>query len=210
MSSESDSPTPSSAEIGGEPLQPASAGVGPFVQRDYWAVIDECRSAPSALIAFVRDHFVELPPPSLVVFERCDGDGTLELEDELDIRILLAGPARVRVVHLDACSVTFATIAGHPEAGRITFGAYRGDDGRVIFHIRSRARASTAANYVGFLFGGDPMQTSTWTDFVTNVALSCGAGVADCVHAETTVIDADAVEPGDEAMDAPTFIARAD
>jgi hypothetical protein len=161
-------------------------------------------------MTFVRDHFVELPPPSLVVFERCDGDGTLEPGDELDIRILLAGAARVRVVHLDACSVTLATMAGHPEAGRITFGAYRSDDGRVIFHIRSRARASTAANYVGFLFGGDPMQTSTWTDFVTNVALTRGVGVAGCVHADTIVIDPDAVEPGDEAMDAPTFIARAD
>src|SRR5688572_29087668 len=76
VSIESDSPTPSSARIGGESLQPASTGVGPFVQRDYWAVIDECRSTPSELMTFVRDRFVELPPPSLVVFERCDGDGT--------------------------------------------------------------------------------------------------------------------------------------
>jgi hypothetical protein len=191
-------------------LQPASAGVGPFVQRDYWALIDACRSKPSEVLAFVREHFVELPPASIVVFERSDGDGTLELGDELDIRILLAGAARVRVVHLDACSLTLATIAGHPEAGRITFGAYRADDGRVIFHIRSRARASSAANYLGFLFGGDPMQTSTWTDFVTNVALTCGSGVAECVHADTNVIESGAVEPGDESMDCPTFIARGD
>ena len=199
-----------SGDAGEAALQPASAGIGPFVQRDYWAVIDRCRRTPSELMTLVRSRFAEFPPPSIVVFERCDGDGTLEPGDELDIRIRLAGAARVRVVHLDACSVTLATIAGHPEAGRITFGAYRSDDGRVIFHIRSRARASTAANYVGFLFGGDPMQTSTWTDFVTNVALTCGAGVAGSVHADTTVIDPDGVEPGDETMDAPTFIARAD
>jgi hypothetical protein len=192
------------------PLQPASEGVGPFVERDYWAVIEDCRCSPADVLTRVREHFVELPPPSIVIFERCDGDGTLELGDELDIDILLAGDAKVRVVHVDACSITLATIAGHPEAGRITFGAYRADDGRVIFHIRSRARASTAANLVGFLFGGDPMQTSTWTDFVTNVALSCGTGVAGSVHADTRTIDPEALEPGDLRMDCPTFVARGD
>jgi hypothetical protein len=185
-------------------------GVGPFIQRDYWAVIAECTCTPSQLMEVVRRRFLELPPPSIVVFERCDGDGELELGDELDIRIRLAGNARVRVVHRDACSITLGTLVGHPEAGRITFGAYRNDDGQVLFHIRSRARASTRANYLGFLFGGDPMQTSTWTDFVANVALTCGAGVEGAVRADTRIIEPDQVEPADETMDGPTFIARAD
>jgi hypothetical protein len=116
----------------------------------------------------------------------------------------------VRVVHVAACSITLATLAGHPEAGRITFGAYRNADGQVIFHIRSRARASTRANYLGFLFGGDPMQTATWTDFVTNVGLTFGAGVEGLVHADTKVIDGDEVQPADETMDGPTFTAQAD
>ena len=57
-------------------------------------------------------------------------------------------------------------LTGHPEAGRITFGAYRTVDGDVVFHIRSRACSSSLFNYLGFLVGGDPMQTATWTDFV--------------------------------------------
>lgn len=173
-------------------------------------MIRECRCRPTQLIELVRTRFRELPPAAIVVFERCNGDGELQLGDELDIRIRLAGDARVRVVHCDACSITLATLIGHPEAGRITFGAYRNDRGQVIFHIRSRARASTRANYLGFLFGGDPMQTATWTDFVSNVAMTCGGGVEGVVHADTAVIDAEHTEPADEAPDAPTFLARGD
>ncbi len=193
-----------------DPLQPASSGAGPMLQRDYWAVIDGCRCKPSEVMGIVARQFSELPPPELVVFERCGGPGTLELGDELDITIRMAGAARVRVVHQDVCSLTLATLIGHPEAGRITFGAYRAEDDRVIFHIRSRARASSQGNYLGFLFGGDPMQTSTWTDFVNNVALTCGAGVTSDVRAETRTLEDHEVLPGDEAMDCPTFTARAD
>ena len=193
-----------------DPIQPASAGVGPLIQRDYWAVIAGCSYKPSQVIELVRTRFLELPPPAIVVFERFDGDGELDVGDELDIRIRLAGDARVRVVHRDACSITLATLAGHPEAGRITFGAYRNDRGQVLFHIRSRACSSTRTNYLAFLFGGDPMQTSTWTDFVTNVALTCGTGVEGVVHADTTIIEADQLAPADDSMDAPTFVAQAD
>ena len=191
-------------------IQPVSAGVGPLLQRDYWAVIAHCSCRPSQMMELVCARFLELPPPAIVVFERCDGDGELEVGDELDISIRLRGSARVRVVHRDACSITLATLAGHPEAGRITFGAYRNDSDQVLFHIRSRARASTRANYLGFLFGGDPMQTATWTDFVANVARTCGAGVESVVHAGTTIVEPDSLEPGDETMDLPTFVARAD
>ena len=99
---------------------------------------------------------------------------------------------------------------GHPEAGRITFGSYRNDAGDVIFHIRSRARSSSIFTYVGFLVGGDPMQTESWTVFVNNVAVACGTGVEGEVHAETRVVPKEEWEPADESMDAPTFVALAD
>jgi hypothetical protein len=200
-----------SAQDARDELQPASTGVGPLMQRDYWAVIARSRCRPTQVMALVASRFPELPPPDVVVFERDrDGDNSLDIGDELNIQIRLAGPARVRVVHTCPCSITFATLAGHPEAGRITFGSYRNADGDVIFHIRSRARSSSLFNYLGFLAGGDPMQTTTWTDFVNNVAVTCGNGVAGEVHAETHTIDADQVEPADDTMDAPTFVAEAD
>jgi hypothetical protein len=194
-------------------LQPPSAGAGPLIQRDYWAVIDGCRTRPSEVIRLVSTKFPELPPPEVVVFERdADGGptGTLEVGDELDIRIRMAGDARVRVVHTAPCSITLATLKGHPEAGRITFGAYRNADNDVVFHIRSRAASGSLYQRLGFLVGGDPMQTTTWTDFVNNVAVTCGGGVKGEVHADTRILAEGDVEPGDEALDCPTFIAEAD
>lgn len=189
-------------------LQPATGGVGPLLQRDYWAVIDRCRYQPGQVMGLVAARFVEFPPSDLVRFRRSDGvDRPLEVGDELDIDIRLAGACRVRVIHRDACSLTFATLEGHPEAGRITFGAYRNERGDVVFHIRSRVRSSSRVSYAGFRSAGDPMQTGTWTDFVNNVAITCGAGVIGFVHADTVRLDPRGLDDGDLAMDRPTFLA---
>jgi hypothetical protein len=192
-------------------LQSAADGSGPLLQRDYWAVIENCRCRPSEVITTVASRFPQFPPGDVVVFEPvADESSALAVGDELDIEIRLAGPARVRVVHTCPCSITLATMKGHPEAGRITFGAYRNDAGAVVFHIRSRARSRSFTTYLGFLVGGEPMQTETWTAFVNAVALTCGDGVAGEIHAETTTLDANALEPGDASLDCPTFIAESD
>ena len=78
----------------------------------------------------VKSHFCELPPASLVQFIAPCG---VARDAELDIRIVPGQACRVRVLHEDAQSITFGTLAGHPEAGRITFGAYRNAAGDVIF-----------------------------------------------------------------------------
>ena len=121
-------------------LLPATEGAGPLLQRDYWAVFAGCTLTPSDVIARVRERFCELPPDALVRFDAPDGVG---IDAELDIRIKPAQSCRVRVIHEDANSFTLGTLVGHPEAGRITFGAYRNPAGEVVFHIRSRARSSS-------------------------------------------------------------------
>lgn len=194
----------------GRGLQPASRGVGPLYQRDYWAVIDRCRCRPSEIIALVAARFPEFPPVDTVTFRRSDDRMPLDVGEELDIEIRMAGTCAVRVIHKDACSLTLGTLEGHPEAGRITFGAYRNDRDDVIFHIRSRARSKSLTHYLGFLSGGDPMQTTTWTDFVNSVALTCGEGVIGFVYADTRQLHAGSLDEGDEAMDRPTFLAQAD
>lgn len=191
-------------------MQPASSGVGRLYQRDYWAVIDRCRCRPSDVIALVAARFPEFPPVDTVTFRRSDDSVPLDVGEELDITIRMAGACAVRVIHKDACSLTLGTLAGHPEAGRITFGAYRNDRDDVIFHIRSRARSKSLAHYLGFMTGGDPMQTTTWTDFVNSVALTCGEGVIGFVYADTRQLDPGELDEGDEAMDRPTFLAQAD
>jgi hypothetical protein len=186
-------------------LLPASQGVGPLLQRDYWAVLTSLSLRPSELVAFVRAHFCEFPPPALVAF---DAPGGLAKGAELSIRILPAQACAVRVIHEDAQSFTLGTVDGHPEAGRITFGAYRNPRGAVIFHIRSRARSATTTQRLGFLAIGDAMQTNTWTDFITNVAAATGARIDGVIHADTEVVEP--VPEDDGPLELPTYLAVGD
>lgn len=188
-----------------EGLTPAAQGKGPLLQRDYWAVFRACSLPASEVAQLVRERFVEFPPEELVVFRRADGrSGALDVDDELEITIRMSGTTAVRVVHTDANSMTLCTVEGHPEAGRITFGAYPNEHGDVIFHIRSRARSSSSMQYAGFITLGEAMQTNTWTDFIDCLAHTVADGIIGAIQVETQEID------DDESIDAPTFIARGD
>lgn len=189
-----------------EGLLLASQGSGPLLQRDYWGVIRNSRASAPEIARMLARDFHQFAPEELVQFDRIDGaDEALEPGVDLEVQIRMAGACRVRVVHKDRNSITLATLAGHPEAGRITFGAYPNEAGDVIFHIRSRARSSSSVKYAGFLAVGEPMQTNTWTDFVDRVAHTVGDGVLGVIHAETTEI---ADEPDDpESICSPTFVA---
>jgi len=182
-----------------ESLLPATRGAGPLLQRDYWAIFADCEMKPSEIMAHVKSRFCELPPRALVTFVAPDG---MSRGAELDISIRPAQSCRVRVIHEDAQSVTLATLEGHPEAGRITFGAYRNPAGAVIFHIRSRARSATASKRVGFLAIGEAMQTNTWTDFITNTAAAVGARILDAIRAETKEVHESSE---DDSLQSPTF-----
>lgn len=189
-------------------LKPATDGTGPLLQRDYWAVVAGSRLGPREVVKLVAEKFPEFPPPQLVQFRLADGcEGPLDIGDELDIDIRLAGKCAVRVVHRDANSITLGTLDGHPEAGRITFGAYRNERGDVVFHIRSRARASKLTRYLEFLAGGDPMQTNTWVDFIDALSQTAGSGVVDGIRVEQAEVDD---EDADADPASPTFIARGD
>lgn len=194
-----------------EGLQLPQEGAGPLLQRDYWAVIRHCHHRPTDIMDWVARRFDELAPAELCVFEREDAarEGTaLEPGDLLRVRIHGAGTFRVRVIHKDRQSLTLATLPGHPEAGRITFGAYRNDYGDVLFHIRSHARSGSPIHYWGFVTAGEAMQTNTWTEFVLRVAASTGEGVVGVIHADTRVLRE---EPeGGDVMSGPTFLARGD
>lgn len=177
-------------------------GSGPLLQRDYWAVIDQSRLSPPELAGLLARDFCTFAPEELVRFDR-EIPGDLRVGEEIGVNIRMAGECRVRVLHRDENSLTLGTLQGHPEAGRITFGSYRNNQGDVVFHIRSRARASSPAIYAGYMTAGEPMQTNTWTDFIDRVAHTVGAGVKGVIHVETNEID-DAVDgPGCECT--PTF-----
>jgi Domain of unknown function (DUF1990) len=186
-------------------LSPAGRGVGPLLQRDYWARLRGANLRPSQIAAELKRHFASFAPAHLAAFAP-KVPRALRVGDEMNIHIAGAGDCCVRVVHCDEQSVTLATVKGHPEAGRITFGAYRDVDGAVIFHIRSRARSDSTLRRLGFVLLGEAMQTNTWTDFVSRVAALCGGEVDGGVHVETKSIE----DREDGAIDQPTFLARGD
>lgn len=186
-------------------VQLAADGTGPLLQRDYWAVIRGCRIHPADVIRVVREQFAEFAPQELAHFRfGTDSDDSICEGSVMDVKIRMVPEARVRVVHQSDCSITIATLRGHPEAGKITFGAYPNGNGDVVFHIRSRARAASPAMLVGFLTGGDPMQTNTWSEFVDRVAHSVGDGVIRQIHAEKKKVQDEAL---DAELAAPTLIA---
>lgn len=192
---------------------PAALGAGPLLQRDYWAVIRDCRMPPSGVVREVARNFPAFAPVDSVRFACLTNEGRpgplreLQPGDRLSVHIRMAGDFEVRVLHRDVASFTLATVVGHPEAGRITFGAYRNGRGDVIFHIRSRARSGSRFQRAGFLTLGESMQTECWTDFISAVAATVGNGVRGWVHAETITMRRDET---DESVRGPTFIARAD
>lgn len=190
-------------------LIPATEGTGALLQRDYWAVLAGTELRPSEVMTRVREHFCELPPESLVTFDLGDDpDRSLECGAEINVHIRPAQNCRVRIIHRDANSITLGTLAGHPEAGRITFGAYRNPNNAVIFHIRSRARSSSKGSLLGFLAIGDAMQTNTWTDFINNTAALLGAGIDGVIHVEKEKSEETREDGGGFA--APTFLAQGD
>lgn len=187
-------------------LLAASEGAGPLLQRDYWGVLKGCGMKAPEVAALVRERFLDFPPEEIVVFSRQEGaEGPLDVGEELGVKIRMAPDTAVRVVHVDDNSLTLCTKKGHPEAGRITFGAYRNDRGDLVFHIRSRARSSSSKHLAGFLALGEAMQTNTWTDFIDCLAHTIGEGIIGAIQAETIEMDE---EEGEEALSTPTFIAR--
>jgi hypothetical protein len=190
-----------------EGLAAAIAGTGPLLQRDYWAVLDGCPLTPAEVVRLVSEHFPRFAPEDVVRFSRERAAVPIAVGEELGVSIAGAGGCEVRAIHVDDQSFTLATMRGHPEAGRITFGAYRNEHGDVLFHIRSRARSSDGLRYVGFLGIGEAMQTRAWTAFVNRVAVAASRGVVGAIRAETCHCED---EPDEDAFCRPTYEARGD
>jgi hypothetical protein len=168
-------------------------------------VLERPSGPPATIAQTLVEHFERFAPPDLVRFERAGrAPGALEPGDELAVHIRMAGESRVRIVHRSTLSVTIATMEGHPEAGRITFGVYPNADGETVFHIRSRARSGGPHFSVGFLALGEAMQTNCWTGFVNRIAAAVADGVRDVIHVTTEQVEETDADAAAERM-GPTY-----
>jgi hypothetical protein len=185
--------------------QPAPAGCGPLLQRDYIGVLDETALAPEDVIERLRCQFHEFAPPELARFGYSSREvGPLKVGDEMEVYIWGSGWHKVRVVSTLPTSLTLRTLSGHPEAGRVTFGAYRDLHARLIFRICSRARTKDWFRFFGFFVLGKRVQERIWCAFIRKFADSLQARLRDD-HVEVTTQEvAEAVSDFGRA-DEPTF-----
>jgi hypothetical protein len=179
-------------------------GYGPLFERDYSATIEGAGCTPEQVGAMIRERFEEFAPPETAVFRR-DGDkaGPLRPGDELEIGIALRGRCKVRIILADARGLTLRTLVGHPEAGRISFGAGRDPQGRLTFRILSRTRASGPLNFLGFWILGKQLQSRCWIRFIDRVAEACGGRIDGRIRVRTRKVAEDAADRGER--DTPTF-----
>jgi hypothetical protein len=185
-------------------VQTAPQGHGPLLQRDYIGVIEGTESKPEHLMEMVLADFPHFSPPALAPFSRC-GDTSVPLRagDEMEVDIRGTGWHRVRVALVQPRTLTLRTIAGHPEAGRVSFGADYDELGRLVFRIRSRARISSRPAYIGYLLFGRVEQTQIWVAFIHSVARAVGGRVRDEVACFTRRAEGSLADMG--LLEAPTF-----
>lgn len=182
----------------------ATGGVGPLLERDYSAILEGASCSPEDVGEKLRTRFERYAPAETAVFSRGGGKaGPLEVGDELAIRIALLGRCGVRVVHAGPCTLTFRTLEGHPEAGRITFGAESQPGGRIALHIRSRTRASGVVSYAGYLLMGKQMQSRCWIRFLDRLAADCGGRIVEKIRVRTRKVDEELGDGPDS--DEPVF-----
>lgn len=182
----------------------ASDGVGPLLQRDYQAAIVETETTPEQLILMLREEFPRFSPDRLCTFKRPEGaEGLLDVGDQLAVWIPGVGWTGVTVAQVDAQSLTLQTVEGHPEAGRITFGATRDPAGNLLFRIRSRARSSDTVRRLGFKVFGKHIQKQIWLAFITNVAEACGGRLEGEVREDTLEVQETLADMA--APEVPTF-----
>lgn len=180
-----------------DPLTLAKDGHGPLLQRDYWGVIRESRGTPSQVIEVVRAHLWDLADPALLEFRRVDGTSEPIAEgDELEVHIRFAGKFGIRVLNVNDQSITIGTLEGHPEAGKVTIGAYRNPRRDVVMHARSRARSGSWIHYAGFLAGAEGMQANAWTELINRTGAAVGKGIIGFITAETKNVEPDAEDSG--------------
>jgi hypothetical protein len=188
-------------------LQLAHDGAGPLLQRDYVAVLEGSHCTPEQALEKILLQFPRFSPEELAKFYHPrDQAAPLALNDRMKIDIRGYGRCEVVVTHLDRHSLTLRTVSGHLEAGRITFGAYADEGGRLVCRIRSRARINNLPIFLGYALFGKAVQTRTWTVFLERLAEACGGRMLGEVVTETDRVSDSPADRG--LLEIPTFAAE--
>lgn len=173
-----------------QPEQPASHGVGPWLERRYYLDVARPRKSPADLMQEVQGDVPRFSPALLADFAKQRGaEGRLQVGDEFHIKILGPWNGCVRVTEVGATFFEFITLEGHPEAGRIRFQAHyldgRPDVLRIEIHSWARSRDGLVAFAYDTLGVGKQVQAQTWIAFCEAVAAASGGQALGPVITET-------------------------
>jgi anti-anti-sigma regulatory factor len=164
------------------------AGFGQLWHKIYWVRLSGVEITPEELIATCKGKLGEFWPEGNRLYVPTPGivPGAVGL---IDITMPGGAPLStgVRVAYVNDRSFTFVTLAGHLEAGWITFSA-REDAGCTVFQVASLARTADPAYEVGFVLFGHAQQERFWRGTLNNLAQHFG--VPAQVQARKTCLDA--------------------
>lgn len=187
-------------DLPGDPatLQRAAAGTGPLFHRRYWIDLADCEVRPTELLRRVAADINAVAPATLSRFEDGEGRdaGSLEVGDEVVVRLPGPWDGPVRVVERDDTSFRLATLQGHIEAGEIRFAVTETEQGFTRFTIDSWARSGSRLFH--HLYTTVPLarevQLLMWAQVCRAVADLSGGVVMSNVQATTHEVD----DPGSD------------
>lgn len=192
---------PPEAMTGETPLQLLSDGNGPLYVRSYRADIEQPQTTPEALMAKIVADLNHYTPSEMAHFDKTKGDpDTLAVGDEYFITITGPWNGPVRVIAVSPTAFSFVTLAGHLEAGEISFSVIEHPEqkGMLRFQIQSWSRSSNPTTDLFYRVLGVSRfaQTTMWTHFCNEVATNSGGRLADKIQVMTHKVNAENISQG--------------
>jgi len=171
------------------PEQLPGDGVGALERKRYWAVIQGSRYRAAELMPILRERITELIP-----IEFAAEPGTPQLIERgvtLTAALPLRGNIQMRVEEVTSDRFTFATLAGHPLAGVVSFGAIDVEAG-LEFQVTVHAKAANPFDWVVMQTVGKGAQQSNWEEVVAKVVALSDGTAARGVESEAVSLDEEA------------------
>jgi hypothetical protein len=175
-------------------VKPIADGRGPLFHRFFAVSIRDADRDAAGLMAKVTDDLDAAAPSEVVSFRKTRGEpGHLVVGDEYRVRMPGPWDGPVRVVHRDATSFRFVTLAGHLEAGQIEFRARDTGPGRLRFEIEAWSRAGDAmARLLHHRLGvGKEIQLNMWVSFCLSTPKLAGGRRDSGITIDTRRIESD-------------------
>ncbi len=172
-------------------LKPLTDGVGPLLHRRFSVLIRGSDRAPDDVMDEIMDNLNVAVPSEVAFFRKTKGsDGPVRAGDEYVVRMPGPWDGPVRVIHQDATSFRFATLAGHLEAGQIEFRISRAD-ALLKFEIETWARAGDRLSHLLYsvLRVSKEVQLNMWLHFCLSAAALAGGRPHGGVTIRTHMVD---------------------